>query len=217
MPLLKVFARKGSVVAQYHLGTHHRRRAKRIPLYSSDKVHRDLAIRFLTDAANAGCAEAAYDLGKLYLCGRRAYQEPHTAVGWFRKAATKGHPRAVTYYQHPLAGISSLTTCLLVLFAFMIFNVESTRYYALILLAFVAFCFFAIWLVLDRSAPEVGISLALTVAVVPYIAHDLTIYWNCFLVSLVVTGAMLILERLYRRKLCMIWKPLVIPTEWSRS
>ena len=49
----------------------------------------ELAIDWLTKAANMGHADAMFNLGELYL-GR----DNATAKQWFRKAAVKGHDKA---------------------------------------------------------------------------------------------------------------------------
>lgn len=59
---------------------------------------------FLSKAANAGYAEAQYDLGKRYARGLGEEQDYKKAVEWFQKAADQGHENA-TYelaymYEH---------------------------------------------------------------------------------------------------------------------
>ena len=48
------------------------------------------AVKWLSQAANQGNAQAENDLGVLYELGRGVKADPKTASSWFRKAAEKG-------------------------------------------------------------------------------------------------------------------------------
>ena len=51
----------------------------------------DLAIDYYLKAADAGSPEAMCRLGEMYRKGQRLPQNDKAAIGWYRKAAAKGH------------------------------------------------------------------------------------------------------------------------------
>lgn len=53
------------------------------------------AIRSLTRAAEGGLVSAQFDLGVIYLNGKRAKRDPALGAAWLEKAALNGHPQAL--------------------------------------------------------------------------------------------------------------------------
>ena len=54
------------------------------------------AVLIYNQAADKGCAEAAYHLGELYENGKELPQDYHHAIGWYSKAIALFHPTAAT-------------------------------------------------------------------------------------------------------------------------
>ena len=85
MRLLRPFAEKGNVVAQFDLGV----------MYASDgqgvKQDNAEAVKWYRKAANQGYAKAQAGLGFMYERGQGVQQDYAEAVKWYRKGAEQGN------------------------------------------------------------------------------------------------------------------------------
>lgn len=77
------------------LATHWYRRAERMERNANDVLYLEplsgSALDALTRRVQAGDADAAYSVGRLFDLGERVEQNLETAVSWYEKAATLGH------------------------------------------------------------------------------------------------------------------------------
>jgi TPR repeat protein len=62
-------------------------------------------VGWLRRAALQGHTEAEYQLGVMYLEGRGVAQDFDEALGWFVRAARKGHPQAMQVVRRVQEGV----------------------------------------------------------------------------------------------------------------